>query len=119
MPLRARDEHETDGHGKEEQGDEAHDPPADRWRRDRAGGHDGHGEPPFGEHPGGPLPRAGGLPDDVISVVGHSSGRELPEEVGEIPIEPVGGSCRESFQGSGVGVVAGRSITDERIEATA
>ncbi len=59
-----------------------------------------------------------GLLDDVISVVGHSPGRELREEVGEIPLETVGAHAGVP-PGSGAGPVAGRSITDERIEAMA
>jgi len=119
MPLRSPDDREADGEGEEKKGDHAQDPPADRWGRERAGGDDGHGEPPFGEHPGGPLPQVRGLPDDVISVVGPSPGRELGQEVGQVVLEASIARHAGCPPGADAGPATGSRTTVARIETSA
>ena len=59
-----------------------------------------------------------GLPDDVISVVGHCPWRELGQEVGQVLLEAVVVHAGVP-SGNGAGAEAGCSITDDRIEASA
>ena len=60
-----------------------------------------HGEPPLDEDPGRPLARASGQPEEVVEVVGHARLRELVEEHGQPPVDPVVGHHANCPPGSG------------------
>ena len=52
-------------------------------------GDDAHGDPPFEGAPARPLPRAGGLAEHVVEVVGDAGRRELGHELGQVVLEAV------------------------------
>src|SRR4029079_13542916 len=85
--LGTREERGAHDEYDEQECGNGNDPQRESWRDNRTRRDGRHGKPPFGEGPGGPLPRASGLLDDEVSVVRRGRLGDLRQEVRQILVE--------------------------------
>ena len=119
LTLRTGEQHGPDDEGDEQEDGHAHDPQWESRRRGRPRRDGRHGEPPFGEGPGRPLPHAGGPLDDDVSIFGRRRLGDLCQKVRQVLVEMSFGGHAGCPSTTGEAVAMGSRRTATFIAASA